>query len=101
VSLEYMCLDLVLHGGKPCSCVFNQLYYAGSNASTGAVNRDVFVEIYNNSNQILYADSLYFGQVIGKNNNNAGEFYLENNQYDWSKALNMSKIGRASSRERM
>src|SRR5690606_9274624 len=83
-------LALVLQAGKTGSWVFKQIYYAGSNASTGAVNRDVFVEIYNNSNQILYADSLYFGQVIGKNNNNAGEFYLENNQYDWSKALNMS-----------
>lgn len=69
--------------------VFKQIFYAGSNTSNGAAFRDVFVEIYNNSNDTLYADSLYFAQAIGKNNNNAGEYFLSNFQYDWSKSLNM------------
>lgn len=81
---------LELQAGKTGNWVFKQIYYAGSNVANGAGPRDVFVEIYNNSNQVLYADSLYFGQVIGKNNNNSGEFFLENNQYDWSKALNIT-----------
>ena len=70
--------------------VFKQIYYAGSNAKDGAGTRDVFVEIYNNSNQTLYADSLCFAVVYGKINNNPGDFLLPNLQYDWSKSLNMT-----------
>lgn len=81
--------SLELKAGKTGNWVFKQIYYAGSNSSTGASFRDVFLEIYNNSNQVLYADSLYFGQVGGKNNNNAGEYYLPNFQYDWSKSVGM------------
>ncbi len=82
--------SIELIAGKTGNWVFKQIYYAGSNISTGAAFRDVFLEIYNNSNQVLYADSLYFGQVIGNNSTKPGEFYLENNQYDWSKAIGMT-----------
>ncbi len=83
-------ITLELKSGKTGDWVFKQIYYVGSNTSTGAVQRDVFVEIYNNSNQILYADSLYFGQVIGKNNTTAADYTLPNFQYDWTKAVGIT-----------
>lgn len=76
--------------------VFKQVYYAGSNTSNGAGIRDFFVEIYNNSNEVLYADSLCFAIVYGKNNNNAGSYLLPNLQYDWAQSLDMSTIGNAN-----
>ncbi len=82
----------LMASGRVGDFVFKQIYYAGSNISTGAMTRDVFVEIYNNSNTVLYADSLYFSQVTGNGgNDDAGkEFFQANGQYDWSQSLNMN-----------
>lgn len=76
--------------------VFKQIYYAGSHTSNGAGVRDFFVEIYNNSNEVLHADSVCFAIVYGKTNNNTGSFLLPNLQFDWTKSLNMSAIGDAN-----
>lgn len=76
--------------------VFKQLYYAGSNTSDGAGIRDFFVEIYNNSNETLYADSLCFAIVYGKANSTPGEYLLPNLQFDWSKSLNMNVTNNAN-----
>lgn len=54
-------VQLVLAAGKIGDLVFKQIYYAGSNTSRGVSFRDQFIEIYNNSNKVIYADSLYFG----------------------------------------
>lgn len=82
-------LDLVI--GKVGNWVFKQIYYAGSDPSKGAIFRDQFLEIYNNSNTVLYADSLYIGQVEGKNNNNSGQYFQSgSNQYDWSQSIGMT-----------
>lgn len=83
-------LTLDLIAGKTGNLIFKQIYYAGSNIASGAGFRDVFFEIYNNSNQLLYADSLYFGQVIGNNSVKTGDFFLPNFQYDWSKSIGIS-----------
>src|SRR5690606_9844710 len=80
-------LDLLI--GRVGSWVFKQIYYAGSNGQRGASFRDTFFEIYNNSNQIMYADSLYFGQVEGTINTTAGEWYQSNLQFDWNKSIGM------------
>lgn len=85
---QTLTVDLV--AGRTGNLVFKQIYYAGSNVSTGASFRDVFLEIYNNSNEVIYADSLYFGQVVGNNNTRVTEYTLANGQYDWSKAVGMS-----------
>lgn len=93
VLLEDKSLDATLMAsGRVGDFVFKQVYYAGSNTSTGASFRDAFIEIYNNSNTVLYADSLYFSQLTGNGgNDDAGkEFFLANGQYDWSKSLNMN-----------
>jgi len=86
----------LIPGGALGDWVFKQVYYAGSNVTTGATFRDAFIEIYNNSNEVQYADSVYFAVLIGKNNNNSGNYYLPNFQYDWSQSLNMNVIGNAN-----
>jgi hypothetical protein len=99
ISLDSTKIDMELTAGRLGNWVFKQIYYAGSNASRGASIRDQFVEIYNNSNEVLYADSLYIGQVQGVNNttNNASKpGYQSNNQYDWSQAYGMIDITRAN-----
>ncbi len=83
-------VDLKLKSGKIGNWVIKQLYYVGSDTKNGAIFRDTFIEFYNNSNETLYADSLYFGQAEGKNNTRTGDFLLSNLQYDWAKALNMN-----------
>lgn len=76
--------------------VFKQIYYAASHTTKGANFRDAFIEIYNNSNETLYADSLCFAVLIGKINNNTGDYLLSNLQFDWSQSLNMSALGDAN-----
>lgn len=79
--------------GRLGNWVFKQIYYAGSNTASGASFRDQFFEIYNNSTDTLYADSLCFAQIIGVNNTTANypaNGYLSNNQYDWTKSIGMN-----------
>ncbi len=76
--------------------VFKQIYNYGSNTSQGASFRDVFVEIYNNSNTTLYADSLIFAISYGKANNNTGSYLLDNLQFDWSQSIGMTGPGDAN-----
>lgn len=76
--------------------VIKQVYYTGSNASTGASFRDQFIEIYNNTSETLYADSLLVAVVFGKNNKNTDNYSLSNNQYDWSKSAGITYTGNAN-----
>jgi hypothetical protein len=94
-------IDLKLQAGTIGQWVIKQVYYAGSHRDNGANFRDQFIEIYNNSNDTLYADSLYFGQLAG-NNDGIGEVdlskpYFINDPseamykgYDWSKSIGIS-----------
>ncbi|MES2652357.1 MAG: DUF4876 domain-containing protein [Bacteroidota bacterium] len=76
--------------------VIKQIYYAGSNASSGAIFRDQFIEIYNNTSETLYADSLLVAVVYGKTTKNTDNFSLANNQYDWSKSVGITYTGNAN-----
>lgn len=88
-------LSIVLKTGRVGDLVIKQIYYAGSHVTNGALFRDQFVELYNNSNVTLYADSLYFGQTV-----NVGTalnkidftrgYYLPGGQYDWTKSIQMN-----------
>jgi len=87
--------DVTLKVGRVGDFVIKQIYYAGSNAVNGAIFRDQFFEIYNNSNQTLYADSLYFAQVMGVSSlasavDQSKGFYLPNGQYDWTKSIGLN-----------
>src|SRR5690606_5992471 len=70
--------------------VIKQVFYAGSHATQGASFRDQFIEIYNNSNEVIYADGLYIAQLYGKNNMTVNATSLANGQFDWSKSLGMT-----------
>jgi hypothetical protein len=86
-------VNIPLVTGRIGNWVFKQIYYAGSNTSTGAVFRDQFFELYNNSTDTLYADSLCFAQLIGVNNTKANypnRGYLPSNQFDWTQAVGMN-----------
>ena len=88
-------LAVTLITGRVGDLVIKQIYYSGSNAANGALYRDQFLEIYNNSSETIYADSLYFGQT----ENTATElgkvdltktYFLSGGQYDWTKSVGMS-----------
>jgi hypothetical protein len=78
-------IQLVLTPGRIGDLVFKQLYYAGSNTSTGASFRDEFAEIYNNSNDTIYLDSLYFGNTWSNNKTVASGAVT----FDWSQSIGM------------
>lgn len=86
-------VTLPLSAGSFGSLVFKQLYYVGS-GTQGASTRDQFVEIYNNTADTIYADSLYFGTAYGINstynslNPTTTPYILSSTrQYDWTKSL--------------
>lgn len=81
---------------KTGDLLIKQVYYAGSNASQGAAMRDQFIEIYNNSNEVIYADGLYIAQLFGSTTINPSSanapYSLSTGQWDWAQSLNMSLI---------
>lgn len=95
-------IELKLQFGKIGDWVLKQVYYAGSHNTNGALYRDQFIEVYNNSNTLLYADSLYIMEVMGNNtaNPNYGTGYFINDgvfkgQYDWAKSIGMPANSKA------
>jgi len=83
-------IQLNLVSGSIGAWLIKQIYYAGSNTTTGASYRDQFIEIYNNTDSVLYADSLFVGELIGKQNYTGSTYYTQSNgQYDWNKSANM------------
>ncbi|MEN5197134.1 MULTISPECIES: DUF4876 domain-containing protein [Sphingobacterium] len=91
-------LSLVSGNFNPNGLVIKQIYYAGSHATLGASFRDQFIEIFNNSDQIQYADSLCIAEAYGANNRNAIYTYQANSkQYDWSKSYGMPTNIKANS----
>ncbi|MCY4780765.1 DUF4876 domain-containing protein [Sphingobacterium sp. UT-1RO-CII-1] len=90
-------VEMQLMAGKMGEFVIKQIYYAGSDNKDGALFRDQFFEIHNNSDRVLYADSLYFGRLWGRQSMaRQVEYYLPNNQFDWSKAEGMKMGGEAN-----
>ncbi|GAA3969735.1 DUF4876 domain-containing protein [Pedobacter ginsengiterrae] len=83
-------LTLNLKAGVIGTWLVKQVYYAGSDRTLGALYRDQFIEIYNNTNEIMYADSLYITEIWGRQSSTNTTYNLQaNGQYDWSKSLNM------------
>lgn len=80
VTIEILAANTV--GGL----VIKQIHYGGSHVTQGASYRDQFVEIYNNSNEVLYADGLMFAQLFGNNTVGRDPFHLASGQLDWSKS---------------
>lgn len=78
--------------------VIKTIYYAGSDDNKAASENDQFIEIYNNSARVLYADSLCIAVTImnrygpGHKLNDARYYYTEDGRYDWSKAQGMKDV---------
>lgn len=90
-------LSLVSGNFRPQGLVIKQIYYAGSHAILGASFRDQFIEIFNNSDQIQYADSLCIAEAYGAININRAYAYQNNSkQFDWSKSYGMPEGIRAN-----
>ncbi len=81
---------ITLSNGTVGDFVIKQHYYAGSDTKNGALLRDQFTEIHNNSNTTLYADGLYIALVHGKNNATVTQYTLPNGQWDWSQSAGNS-----------
>lgn len=64
--------------------VIKQVYYGGSHITRGAAFRDQFVEIYNNSGEVIYADGLIFAQLFGNTNVGTNPFHLPSGQLNWA-----------------
>ena len=90
VSATQASTALELKSARIGNLVIKQIYYSGSSTTKGAVFRDQFIEIYNNSNETIYADSLYVGQLYGKINTNTESYTLNNGQFDWTKSIGMT-----------
>lgn len=84
-------INLNLVAGAVNDWVIKQVYFAGSDRVNGALYRDHFIEFYNNSDHVMYADSLYFAETTGAIATTlaATHNYLPSNQYDWSKSADM------------
>lgn len=91
--------QMQLVAGRSGGFVIKQIYYAGSDRVEGALYRDQFIEIYNNTDEILYADGLYFGRLWGTASPNETKHHLQpNGQLDWSKSKDMDGVEGANSK---
>jgi hypothetical protein len=91
VNINVQSTVIELKSARVGDLLIKQIYYAGSHATQGASFRDQFIELYNNSNEVIYVDGLYIGQLYGKVNTTFNQSYtLANGQFDWSKSIGMT-----------
>lgn len=86
VNVNTTSTTIQLNSGTIGDLLIKQVYYAGSHIINGAGFRDQFIEIYNNSNEIIYADGLLIAQIFGSTSSAIYDYTLDNGQYDWSKS---------------
>lgn len=59
-------VEIDLSGGQLGNLVFKEVYYTGSKTpSEGNYFSDQFIEIYNNSTEVIYLDNLYIADIYG------------------------------------
>lgn len=92
VNVNVQSTFIELKGARIGDLLIKQISYAGSHATQGASFRDQFIEIHNNSNEVIYADGLYLAQLYGKPNTNTtnNSYSQPNGQFDWSKSIGMT-----------
>lgn len=81
--------EIALTTGRLGDLVLKQVYYAGSDVVDGAVFRDQFIEIYNNSDETIYLDGLYIMGAYGNNSAGDTQYMTEDGQFDWNQSLGM------------
>ncbi|MCF2876576.1 MULTISPECIES: DUF4876 domain-containing protein [unclassified Tenacibaculum] len=82
---------VVLKTSKIGDLLIKQVYYAGSDIFNSASFRDLFFELYNNSNEVIYLDGLHFAQVYGRTTSSVKTYTLTNGQFDWTKSIDQTK----------
>lgn len=84
---------LEIVSGRIGDVIIKQIYYAGSDVVDGALFRDQFFEVHNNSNETIYLDGLCFAQLSGTSSvpSTIEDYHLSNGQYDWSKSIGNTK----------
>jgi hypothetical protein len=61
--------ELVLDGKPSSSLIIKEFYYSGANdPSWATLSKDQYIEIYNNSSEVVYADGLYLASLVPQNN---------------------------------
>lgn len=90
VNAETAPKEITMKTARVGEFVIKQIYYGGSDTKKGAVFRDQFIEIYNNSNEVQYADGLLIAQLYGTNVTTVFAYTLPTGQFDWSKSADMT-----------
>lgn len=78
--------------------VIKTVSYAGSDNKKAAGENDQFIEIYNNTDRVLYADSLCVAVTTmnrygpGHKVNDPRYYYTADGRYDWSKSADMKDV---------
>lgn len=86
ISSVSLTSEVEMKTAKVGDFVIKQIYYGGSDTKKGAVFRDQFIEIYNNSNEVQYADGLCIAQLFGSYSTTVYAYTLSTGQYDWTKS---------------
>ncbi|MFC0778336.1 DUF4876 domain-containing protein [Flavobacterium sp. HJSW_4] len=90
VNSETVSKEIIMKTSRVGEFVIKQIYYGGSDTKKGAIFRDQFIEIYNNSNEVQYADGLLIAQLYGTNVTTVYSYTLSTGQFDWSKSADMT-----------
>ena len=84
---------VILETGRIGNLLISQVYHAGSDVVDGALFRDQFIEIHNNSNETIFLDGLCVSQLYGESRlrDPLESYHQPNGQLDWSKSINQTK----------
>ncbi|ETD16505.1 MULTISPECIES: DUF4876 domain-containing protein [Prevotellaceae] len=97
-------LALELNTASTDDFIIKTIYYAGSDNKKAAGENDQFIEIYNNTNRVLYADSLCIAVTTMNRYGNGHKwqdkryYYTEDGRYDWSKSQDMKDVDGANAK---
>ena len=78
-----------LTAGRLGDLVIKQAYYAGSDIIDGAMFRDQFLEIYNNSNEAIDISGIYIMGAYGNRSKEGASYETETGQFDWNQSIGM------------
>ncbi|MEN7546284.1 DUF4876 domain-containing protein [Rapidithrix thailandica] len=84
-------IELTLESARIGGLVFKQIYYVGSDRNKAAMFRDMFFEIYNNSDEEIYLDGICFAQLFGSTSTKG-----DSKQFDWSQSIGQTKGDRSN-----
>ncbi|MEN7548516.1 DUF4876 domain-containing protein [Rapidithrix thailandica] len=79
LSQERTQVALVVNAVMPSSgLLIKELYYGGANDGYVSLFKDQFIELFNNSSEVLYADGLYIANLYGETGASNHQYPLTN-----------------------